>query len=98
MVCYCAATERAALRPYGARGAALSWKGRPETFSAFARRGGTCTSWRETTIVRWYSGLRLLHFDEDHAICGSAAVHRDARGVLEDFDGRDIVWVDARQA
>src|SRR5437867_11505194 len=38
-----------------------------------------------------------LGLDENHPVRAAAAVHREVRGVLEHFDGLDVVWIDATQ-
>src|SRR3954464_8426005 len=98
MDCCCAATAKEDSTSCRQRGAALSYQDRRGTSSGCGPRAAISTSSRATTIVRSSSVLPLLRFDDDHAIRAPAAVHRRARGVLENFDRRYVVRIDAGQA
>src|SRR6202008_224378 len=41
--------------------------------------------------------VRVLRFDQDDAVCGTHSVVGKARGILQDFDRRNVVRIDAEQ-
>src|SRR5262245_10537525 len=109
----CAATAKGRSRRCPRREVVSSSRVSRETFNACVRRAAISSWWRETTIVpscfaqgeapwrrEWSLRVRargLLHFDDDHAAGASAAVHRHGCGVLQDFDGLDVVRIDTRE-